>query len=279
MLLYRYLGSHALETLQSGCLKTSRMSEFNDPFECMFRVQGATSIDEIRKFVISRKKSPTFWASIHERFPHIAQSRSSSRAFEKLVPMLTVEIKRRHDQICALLTSNRFEWDKDFRVICFGSPEIHKQDEILLWSHYGLHHKGVRLGFEFPQLKTQSYWVRQVDYEDRRVALNAFSDNTPEKLRKVLEKCICLKSSAWKYESEYRLITAPEACEEQTHGGQKMDMFRFVPDFLRFIDFGAKISADEKEQITEVARIKYPNAMIRQAAFHRSEFALEYVKA
>lgn len=279
MLLYRYLGSHALETLQSGCLKTSKMSEFNDPFECMFRVQGATSIDEIRKFVISRKKSPTFWARIHDRFPHIAQSKSPSRAFEKLVPILTADIKRRHNEICALLTSDRHKWDEAFRVICFSAAEIHKQDEILLWSHYGFHHKGVRLGFEFPKLKTQSYSVRKVVYEDQRVALNAFSDNTPEKLGRFLEKCICLKSSAWKYESEYRLITAPEACEEQTHRGQKMDMFRFAPEFLRFIDFGAKIPADEKTRIAEVARTKYPSVMIRQASFHHSEFALEYVKA
>lgn len=279
MLLHRYLGSHALETLLSGCLKTSKMSEFNDPFECMFQVKGTTSIDEIRDFVISRKDSPTFWIMVHERFPHIAHSRSSSRAFEKLVPILTADIKRRHDQICALLSSNRFEWDKDFRVICFSASEIHKQDEILLWSHYAFHHKGVRLGFEFHKLRTQSYWVRQVEYEDQRVALNAFTDTDPAKIRTFLEKCICLKSTAWRYEAEYRLITAPEACEEQIHGGQKMDMFRFAPDSLRFIDFGAKISPNDKVRITEVAKAKYPNAIIRQATFHPSEFALEYVKA
>lgn len=226
---------------------------------------------------MSRKKSHSFWAMVHQSFPEITQKASSNRAFEKLLPILTADIKRRHDEICDLLLSNRLEWDKYFRVICYSATDIHKQDEILLWSHYSSHHKGVRLGFEFPKLKTQSYWVRKVDYEERRVAINFFTDFESDKLESFLEKCIRLKSSAWKYESEYRLITGPEACEEQMHGGQKLDMFRFTPDSLRMVDFGARISADEKARITDVVKAKYPHAVMRQANFHDSEFALEYV--
>ena len=277
MLLHRYLGSHAWETLQSGCLKTSKLSEFNDPFECMFRVQRNSSIQDIRKYVMSRKNSANFWVMVNQRFPNLTQGPSSSRAFDKLLPILTADIKRRHDEICDHLFSNRLEWDKYFRIICFSAADIHKQDEILLWSHYASHHKGVRLSFEFPKLRTQSYWVRKVDYEDHRVAINFFTDFEPDRLTAFLEKCIRLKSTAWKYECEYRLITAPEACEEQKHGAQKMDMFRFTPDSLRIVDLGARISEDEKTRINDVVGDKYPHAIVRQAKFHDSEFALGYV--
>ena len=56
-----------------------------------------------------------------------------------------------------------------------------------------------------------------------------------------------------------------------------MDMFRFTPDSLRIVDLGARISEDEKTRINDVVGDKYPHAIVRQAKFHDSEFALGYV--
>ena len=51
MLLYRYFGSHAFETLKEAKLKTSRISSFNDPFEFLYVSVGKITSEQAKQFV------------------------------------------------------------------------------------------------------------------------------------------------------------------------------------------------------------------------------------
>jgi hypothetical protein len=44
MLLFRYFGSHALETLQDNLLKAATISSLNDPFELLYRLAGTMTV-------------------------------------------------------------------------------------------------------------------------------------------------------------------------------------------------------------------------------------------
>jgi hypothetical protein len=53
MLLHRYFGSHAFETLKEAKLKTSRISGFNDPFEFLINTTGKMTPEQAQKRIHS----------------------------------------------------------------------------------------------------------------------------------------------------------------------------------------------------------------------------------
>jgi hypothetical protein len=65
MLLHRYFGSHAFETLKRAELKTSRISAFNDPFEFLYVYASNMTCEQAEKYISSRCDDPKFlsWAN------------------------------------------------------------------------------------------------------------------------------------------------------------------------------------------------------------------------
>lgn len=84
-------------------------------------------------------------------------------------------------------------------VSCFSA----RNDDVLMWSHYGDRHKGFCLGFRSNREPFSQAW--QVDYQANVPAVNPTSlilDDVHDAFRAM----IATKSQHWSYEQEWRLF-------------------------------------------------------------------------
>jgi len=92
-----------------------------------------------------------------------------------------------------------------------------------------------------------------------------------------LTEMLKVKSLAWKYEREYRLITSPKFCvSKQLQTGETADFFPFKREWVKCVDFGVRTASKEIQTMQELLRKAYPNVQLRKAVFHPSDYALEY---
>ncbi len=260
MLIYRYLKSHALETIRDGLLKVSRLSEFNDPFEGMFGMPESFSAKEAKAYVEKEVKRPSIECSprLFGLKPHLP---SVTRAYVVGYP------KKRQEMLQAWSKGR----DEFIHVVCFTSSKVSARDEVVMWSHYADNHRGVRLGFEITPVKTRTYALEAVNYTDERIqiALDEEPDTTGEKMYAAHKT----KSKAWEYEAEYRLLIHRERCEK----GPGALGFRYSKSWLHSVDFGA--ACDESkiiDPITDFVRTSQRSIKLRKARYHESDFALVY---
>jgi Protein of unknown function (DUF2971) len=286
MLLDRYFGSHYVDTLQSGRLKTSRISAFNDPFEFMYvsSIEAAT-VDQVRQLMredasflplvseLSKKvgfplprealgqlveNEPWIVAKLAEAWPEIAK-----RA-EK------VPLERRKEII-----------DQELRAICFSDArKVEPLDEILLWAHYADKHRGVRIRFDFPCEKNRRFEIIQMRYSNERVKVSLAPWDEKQALEAILESAR-VKSSAWGYEREFRLFTKVGLCEGKeimgADGSALMEhFFAFERSWVKLIDFGVLFPEREIQSVLNLLKVEYPRAVGRKALFHESQYALGY---
>jgi hypothetical protein len=86
-----------------------------------------------------------------------------------------------------------------------------------------------------------------------------------------------VKSLAWKYEREYRLMTSPQFCvQKQLQNSKHADFFPFKPEWVKCVDFGVRASSQEIQKMKEFLQKEYPNVQLRKAIFHPSDYVLEY---
>ena len=137
MLLFRYFGSHGFETFRDARLKASRISTFNDPFECMYRIVGEMTIGKANEYIKSRIHSPVFAALVRQKVPAIKSKNdlrrfvgaSRSKAAKHLVDNYELIKNKTSEEREAIM-------DASLRVICFSESTAKPIDEILMWSHY-----------------------------------------------------------------------------------------------------------------------------------------------
>ena len=92
MLLHRYFGSHALETLKDAKLKASRISTFNDSFEFLFFSEGSTTEVEMQKFVASRVCDPVLLFDViqkHQQSPKPLSDAAVKKRMSEVIPLTT----------------------------------------------------------------------------------------------------------------------------------------------------------------------------------------------
>jgi hypothetical protein len=256
MLIYRYLKSHALETIRDGLLKVSRLSEFNDPFEGMFGMPESFSAKEAKAYVEKEIKRPSIECSprLYGLKPHLP---SITRAY-------VVGYPRKRQEMLQAWSKGR---DEFIHVVCFTSSKVSVRDEIVMWSHYADNHRGVRLGFEITPVKTRTYALEAVSYTDERIQIAL--DEEPDATGKKMYAAHKTKSKAWEYEAEYRLLIHRERPEVLG--------FRYSKSWLRSVDFGAACDDSKTiESIRDFVRSSQRPIKLRKASYHENEFALVY---
>lgn len=278
MLLHRYFASHAFETLKEAKFKTTRITSFNDPFEFRFVPKGQLTAPLARKYVKSRLNDFEFLQILRQNFPGYATAKNPKKFLEKIQPLIIANFVKNSENIIQLPFEMRSELaDQCNRIVCFSNSTINHLDEILLWSHYAKMHEGLRIGFELP-MKTGSFFICKVQYSDRPPVIDVSQTLADQSLGKSIVECAKMKSLAWEYEDEYRLITHPDVCEHRTMPDSKEECFlAFDRRWVKTVDFGVRCPTPEKERILGLLKAVYPNQVkCTEAVFHRSEYALEY---
>lgn len=98
-----------------------------------------------------------------------------------------------------------------------------------------------------------------------------------ELVKKALMESVKVKSSAWKYEREYRMISAVTFCERRTieNGGQA-DFIPFKREWVKHVDFGLRASSNDIQTMKELLKKEFPDVQLRRAVYHRNDYALDY---
>ncbi|MGD0252177.1 MAG: hypothetical protein ABSC01_05725 [Verrucomicrobiota bacterium] len=79
MLLFRYFGSHILETLQDNLLKAATISSLNDPFELLYQLAGTMTVAKAKRHLKQRIKTDQFFAVAQLHNPAIRTKKDLKR--------------------------------------------------------------------------------------------------------------------------------------------------------------------------------------------------------
>jgi hypothetical protein len=267
VILYRYFkAEHAIQTLENMCLKVSRFSELNDPFELAWTAKKPEEKD-IRKSLRERRNNPAF----------IKKAKMGSGLTGKKIKK---ELKRsatrsilegRHPYIVAKLLSERLELaDSKSRVLCFSSSDIDNSADILMWSHYADHHRGVRIGFNLSS--SAGFEITKITYRDDRPEIDLYAGEVA--VQAAVKESLRFKSSAWSYEAEHRIYLFAEQCFSVA--GLPHDFARFKSQDVVSIDAGMRFSDIAK--LSALKEKSYKNAKLRNAVMHDSDYAIKYIE-
>jgi hypothetical protein len=224
--------TRAIEILITKQLWFSSPENFNDPFDCNIHLIDFEPNDEQIKMIINEK---------------VAGNRKKRRE----------EIKKNKQN--AYRIRNQFAEQSDeitqkSGICCFSE----KNDNILLWAHYGDSHKGVCLKFssEISEIGTMT---RMVEYKDSLKRASFFNEQG-----KSILHLFFTKAADWKYENENRIVRMLENGKTE-----------FKIEYLTEIIFGCKthksVIAKVKKTISDlnIVHIKF-----RQAKQIKSSFKL-----
>jgi hypothetical protein len=275
MILNRYFGSHATESLRDARLMVASPNTFNDPFECMYRPIGTMTIERANEDVRARVHDPNFLDEVR-RGKGLASILEAQAFVLDNVPLLATALFAGFDRIVEATTAQREQIIEDtMRVVCFSASTSSALNEILMWAHYADKHRGVRIGFDLPE-RAERFTVQRVDYSDSRVAVDMGDFEWSEGVQGAVKRSLRTKSSAWAYENEYRLMTTPTLCEPGTEEDAGKLFIPIRREWVRRLDFGSRFIAERRQSIVNLIKREYPGVEMYQARYHKSDYCLEF---
>ena len=281
MLLFRYFGSYALETLQSNLLKTATISSLNDPFEVLYRLAGTMTFTKAKRYLKRRTKTQDFFTAAQFHNPEIRSRKDLKKFMAVERDTIAKNLVKGFPELNAqVLIEREASADRILRVVCFSESTVGCLEEILIWSHYANKHRGVRVGFEFPEGIEAPFKIIPIQYQQERVAIDLTEGVEIDRVKTAINASIRVKSLAWKYECEHRMITTKEFClPKKLPNGERGDFLPFQREWVKHVDVGVRSSPQEIKAMKEFLGKEYPNVQLRQADFHPTDYALDYKAA
>lgn len=271
MLLYRYFGSHAEETIEKGLMKVAKPSSLNDPFEFMFKTVGKMTAQKASKIFAESLVDGKTRMSVFQKSGARTQP-EFNRWLKKNRPGMIRRIVDQHPEANqAYRRAILQERDETIRVISFTSTLTTDPSEILMWSHYADKHAGVRLTFELPE-KMQDFQWAEVKYRTAYVQLDT-THGPNDAFQSALTNAMGTKCQIWSYEREYRLFVLSKACVSRNN----MDFVRFdASDLIKRVDLGARYPEARKESFLKILKTHCPEAEVYAASVDESGYNLIY---
>lgn len=271
MLCYRYMNfQNAKWSLEDGWFKTSRPSEFNDPFDCRANIKGVPSERVLKEYVDLNFKR------LRERILLINPALANVNIGRGLI---LEKLRHRTDWADEVMTELLEGCDAVARIICFSCAAVKDEhSDNLMWGHYADKGAGVRIGFDLDDLKnTGCYLFDRVHYDK---VMPTFDLSKLKKWPKegvsepeFLFKCMYTKDSSWEYEDEVRMIIPrnhpmhPWMFQERLIEGKKLDFFHLPYSAIRSVDFGVRADIGQCKKL--VASIR-SNDKARHISFKRA---------
>ena len=234
---------NALEILRLQALPISNPKYFNDPFD------SRAAVDDNDKDALRLLKEgpavPMVVGNMRFDHPHKKELNAYSRLIEDAVNNADIpEI----EQWRIASFSRQRDWEK----------------YILMWSLYADSHKGVMFEFsdEFENFLKSKYEFLDVKYKEKRVTIT-FKDSLDDLIiKKRRKEALTVKSTAWDYEKESRLIIPAESflngSDEHLYNGQfkcdTRDLLRMKSGWISKVYCGAMMPEEQQSAISKVAK-------------------------
>ncbi len=217
---YHTINSHLENLFKNKTIWHSPADSFNDPFEFKAKIIENTNPEEIRKWF---------------------ESTSLNYDEETLSKLADAWLQKDSKENAAWLTKTCQDVLKKGSVSCFSL----RHDNLLMWAHYGDHHKGVCLEFNVEYDPTFFKDILKVNYQEEYPKIDYIA-----KHKDAITEIITTKSTHWQYEEEYR------SCKKN-HGA-----IPFNPEALRAVIFGCRVDKSiikKNIQIIESAGFSHVN--------------------
>ena len=226
------INDNLIKSLKGGYLWHSRPSTFNDPFDCY-------------------KHLLTFEPTEEDIIDFCTRNfKEGQRPLDQQI----AELLNHPGKLAEAQRDSLEDSIKGQGICCFAE----NFENTLMWSHYATHHSGICLVFE-PHLDISLFLVK-VRYTDEFVPKNYYADNRIGALI-----MLSTKSNDWKYEQEYRSISATPG--ENTYD-RKM---------LSAVIFGCKTSQEEMFKVIDTIESSgYKNISYCRAQMETNSFKLSF---
>ena len=268
MILYRYMRSHWLETLNDMHFKMAKISEFNDPFDGRGRCIGMLSKETVRNIL---KEADASDSPIVE----IAHKLNVANLPDQILDALA----QRYTSGFYQQVQDRSMMNLITYILCFSACNDNDPHQKLMWAHYAYGYRGVRIGVRFDDPNFPLY-LDSVKYCHERPVFDLSKvrslNKDPEILRFWISN-LTTKSTEWAYEQEVRLIGDDQHLEKGLDDkGKEAYYWRFVPQDIVSIDVGCQVPQAEINKIIESRNSKYPHMAIRQVVLNDSYYGISY---
>lgn len=238
---YESFSAQSLRNLKAQSVYFGSPLGFNDPYDCALKAGVAhPSDDAVATLRAAYAARPDVPAEIQKQF-----AQSSTDDLREIVMRNALRILDKH--------AERFLHERG--VSCFSE----RNNDLLMWSHYGGRYKGFCLGFSTDYQPFSS--IRRVDYTEEMPKIDAVEALMHDNFDPMLD-LFCTKSKSWAYEGEWR-------CLHKKAG----TLFTYKTEALQSVFFGPDIDLESLEIIRLILAGQNPN--VRFWRGHRSNERFE----
>jgi len=240
---YRNINEHTKDIFRNRRIYFPKPTEFNDPFDCQIEFENDVTVDVYKQFTEKHSVENNFSEE------EIKEWHNLSFCGNSLTSLAVTKIR---DAI------NSFEnYFKNLGILTLSE----KKDNILMWSHYAIYHKGVCIEFGVPESEA----LTKVNYIENYPKIK-YSEivlgNDPTDL---IARIIDTKSIDWEYEQERRLFIR--------NGNTEHDL----PGEITAIYFGCECDKNAIRDIINLCN-SMENCEFFKANKSKKEFKLEFSK-
>ena len=273
MRLFRYFdAAGGLATLTTKELRFSNPTGFNDPFELTPRI-SKPSDELLLDRLLAEHLVEDYFQSVG--MPRGMTKEESDREYH------SIELPKRfmtlQDEGGWKQKALRPKWDfvqkfsEGFRVLCCS----HREDSILMWSHYAAKHRGIVIEFEIDELFSDlslTEYFREVRYRSSPPTISVLHTDVSSFL-KATELTFTTKALEWAYEEEVRVMMPISLLQ-----GSDGHRYRaFNPKAIKRVIVGCLMS-HQSSVYQDLDRLvdtsEYRHVLFQHAVLHQDDYKL-----
>lgn len=204
MIIYKYLTyEKGLDFIKNKKLYFTQPKYFNDIFEMSPSCPEVTDLDV-----------EMFFSNVSDKKLKYREAIIENLSFEQRRDFYIDKLQITVDEFPEIIS-------KYSAVSCFS--KTFKSN--LMWGHYGEQHKGFCIGLKLDKLSTYAV-VEKVNYSYNRTILPKDIAIMSEARSSIFfDRVLLTKSKEWKYEKEYRAITAIQNCQTERNNENTFDLY------------------------------------------------------
>jgi len=113
-----------------------------------------------------------------------------------------------------------------------------------------------------------------INYVDELLDVDLTKPSNDLELHKQIQKTITAKGRIWEYEHEERLLLSNQLFDSASLLEEAF--WGFKPAWIKTVDLGLRIEENMATFVTEITRRDYPQASLRKAKLHQTQYSLLY---
>lgn len=245
--LYKYesFNELSLRNLKRQSVYFGSPRGFNDPYDCAITAQiknpTPEQVEQYKNLLLGDDKTST-------EIKYYLAANTEQEIGDFIRKLVSTDVSETKEVVLS-----------SFGISCFSE----KNNDLLMWSHYGGRYKGFCLEFDTKQPLFDK--AKKVTYSDSMPEIDpmeVLSEGTH-----YFEKLFCLKSKSWEYEKEWRVFHKKAGT-----------LFKYPPEALTGVFFGPDIEPECLEIIALILRGQNDQVKLFKGNRSQDSFKVEFIE-